>query len=70
MVSVDFFLLSLDDVHTCFLGIGMRPAHFIQGTEHLSDGNDIQSPPLLAKQELADLDYPPESLLNESFTFL
>lgn len=60
----------LGDVHSCSRETGMRPTHFIQGAEHLSDGNDIWSPAVLAKRELADLDYPPESLLNESFTSL
>lgn len=61
---------SLGDVHICSLETGMRPTHFIQGTEHLSGGRDMQPPTVLAKCELSDLDQPPESLLNESFTLL
>lgn len=52
------------DGHNCSLETGMRPIHFIQGTERLSDGNDIQSLAVLARCELADLDYPPESFLK------
>lgn len=48
----------------------MKPTSFIQGTEHVPGGNDIQFPTVSAKLKLADLDYPPEFLLNESFTVL
>lgn len=61
MVESSYFF---GDGHNCSLETGMRPTHFIQGTEHLSDDNDVWSLAVLARCELADLDYPPESLLK------
>lgn len=61
--------LSFGDGHNCSLENVMRPTHLIQGTEHLSDSYDIRSLAVLAGHELADLDYPPESLLKNLLCF-
>lgn len=57
------------DVHTCSLEAGMRPTHFIQGIEHLSDGNAFTS-----QQSWPNVNWLSWmtllNLLNESFTWL
>lgn len=46
------------DLHSCSLGTRRRLIQFTQATEYLSDGNDIQTPAMLVKHELAKVPLP------------